>query len=310
MITTNPLWRTLKPTLDGLSTESLEKDMVAIGKGKLLEIKPMKDGYADYVEAAGTTLFVEKQEGQSIQPQDIILGGSVRLIPRTMALKVSISEETLEDVNPKYVDKLLQPSKRLLASGYKTMDIDVSGLISSSTTVVGGYDNVTLASGQHILPTGAYASNYLGTAAGTAATGGMTPSVQAIMQMASAAALMLGPNGLPDSLEIKSIVCPRIQLDLWKAILKSEKLPGGNSNDLNVVRDYALNIIPIKWLDLTSTSQWGVLTDAEDGLMCLEKRKIKTNTWVDNDGMVAHHGCSYRHAIGWANWRKWFQGNV
>jgi hypothetical protein len=87
-------------------------------------------------------------------------------------------------------------------------------------------------------------------------------------------------------------------------------LPGTNFNDLNVVKGYGLKLLPIKWLDSASTTQWGLMTDAKEGFMALQKRKIKSNTWVDNDGMVAHHGVSYRMALGWANWRIWLQGNV
>jgi hypothetical protein len=301
MITSNPLWRLLKPTIDGITTESLEKAQVCIGKGKIVQIENMEDGYADDIEVAGTTLLEEKAEGQTMSAEDIILGGTKRYIPKTMAKKVSISEETLED--NKY-EKVLQPSKRLMASAYKTQDIDFANMLLASTTQLGGYDNVALASTSHTLVAGGTTSNYLNAGVG------MTPSPQALIQMRSLATLMPGPNGLVDSLELEGIVFPEIQLDLWKVITGTEKAVGSNYNDLNTVKSYGLALHPVKWFDAVSTTFWGCITDAKDGLKFLQRRKIKGNTWVDNDGMVAHHGVSYRCSVGWSNWRHWLQGNV
>jgi hypothetical protein len=301
MITSNPLWRLLKPTIDGITTEGLEKAQVCIGKGKIVQITTMEDGYADDVESAGTTLLEEKAEGQPMTAEDIILGGTKRYIPKTMAKKVSISEETLED--NKY-EKVLKPSKRLMASAYKTQDIDFANMLLLSTTQLGGYDATALASTSHVLVAGGTTSNYLNGGVG------MTPSPQALIQARAMATLMPGPNGLVDSLELEGIVFPEIQLDLWRVITGTEKAVGSNFNDINTVKSYGLDLHPVKWFDAVSTTFWGVITDAKEGFRCLEKRKIKGNTWVDNDGMVAHHGVSYRMAIGWSNWRKWIQGNT
>jgi hypothetical protein len=306
MITSNPLWKLLKKTIDGITTESLEKAQVCIGKGKLLTLDTMEDGYADDIEVAGTGLLAQKAEGAPMATDDIIIGGTKRYIPKTMAKKVSISEEAMED--NKYV-KALQISKRLVASAYKTQDIDVASLILNAASVTGGYDGVALASTAHVLPTGAHACNYLGSSVdGTAI--GATPSPQAVQMMRAQAALQLGPNGIIDSLELTAIVCPETQRDLWKIILGTDKAVGSNYNDINTVADYGLKLIPVKWFDAVSTSVWCGLTNADDGLKAMQKRKITSNTWVDNDGMVAHHGVSYRMAQGWSNWRCIIMGNV
>ena len=41
-----------------------------------------------------------------------------------------------------------------------------------------------------------------------------------------------------------------------------------------------------------------------------EKKKITSTTWTDNACLVLHHGIYYRMALGWSNWRCFFQGNV
>jgi len=306
MITSNPLWKMLKKTIDNITTESLKKAQVCIGKGKLVTIETMEDGYADDLEVGGIGLLAQKTETAPMATDTITVGGSSRYIPKTMAKKVSISEEALED--NKY-EKALQISQRLVASAYKTQDIDVASLILNATTITGGYDSVVLASTAHILPTGQHASNCLnGAVDGTALY--MTPSPQALMAARNQAVLQLGSNGIVDSLELEAIFFPDGQTDLWNVITGTAKSPGNNFNDLNTVAEYGLRKIPIKWFDAVSATTWGLLTNADDGLKCMQKRKITSNTWVDNDGMVAHHGVSYRHAIGWSNWRQVILGNV
>ena len=99
MITSNAYWKAMKKTLDGITTEDLSKEQVCFGKNKLFEMESMEDGYSDYVEVSGTTLLVEKDEGKTMAVDPgIIMGGTKRLIPRTMAKKVIISEEAMEDL--------------------------------------------------------------------------------------------------------------------------------------------------------------------------------------------------------------------
>lgn len=302
MITSNPLYKTLKPTLDNLSTDDLERLQVCIGKGKLVTFEKMKDGYADDLETAGTTLLVRKAEGAPMATDEITVGGTKRYLPKTMAKKVSISEEALEDC--KYASDVLQPAKRLLASAYRTQDVDVASIIINSvnTAYTGGYDAVVLASSSHKLPSGGTYSNILPTYS--------TPSIPALMLAKANLRLMKQPNGLITPLTPKAIVCPEIQADVWETILGSDKVTGSNWNDLNIVRSYKLKVMPIYHLDAPSATQWGLTTDAENGFRALEKRKITQNTWTDNDATVMHYGITYRMAVGWSNARCWYQGNV
>lgn len=302
-ITSNPLFRMLKKTIDSTSSESLEKSQVCIGKGKIVsKLEPMDDGYVDDLEIGGTTLFAEKNENEPMATDDIRLGGTKRYLPRTMAKKVSISEEALED--NKYKDAL-KISQRLVASAYKIQDIDIASIVLNCTANAGDYDNVVLASTAHTIPgSSATYSNYLNAGLG------MSPSPQALMQMRNMATLMLGPNGMVDSLELEALTFPDIQTDVWKVILGSANRPGSDWNDINTVKDYGLKQIPVKWYDAINTSIWAGLTSAKEGIKAFQKRKITSNTWVDNDATVAHHGCSYRMAMGWSNPRHFILGDI
>lgn len=301
MITTHPQFRLLKKTIDSLSTDNLEKYQVCIGAGKLVKSERMEDGYAEDLEIAGTTLLVQKPQGQAMATDDVQLGGSVRYLPKTMAKKVTITEEALED--NKYKEAIQAP-KRLLASAYRTQDADVASLIinSASSSYPVGFDQVSLANSAHKLPNGASVSNLLTTYS--------TPSIAALIQAKAQLGLMVGPNGLVQPLVPKLIVCPLIQEDVWRTILGSKQVTGSNWNDINIVQSYKLDILPIYHLDGASTSQWGIKTDAEEGFKLFEKRKITSTSWVDNDATVMHYGVSYRVSQGVSNWRCWLQGNV
>lgn len=299
LITSHPQFRLTKKTVDSISTDDLSKFQVCIGAGKLVTKEKMEDGYVEDLEIAGTTLLVEKPQGQPMATDDITLGGSVRYLPKTMAKKVSITEEAMEDGKYK---EAIQAAKRLTASAYRTEDADFASIIINSTSTVGGYDQLPLANSAHKLPNGSTTSNLLATYS--------SPSLAALILAKSQLGLMPGPNGLVQPLQAKLIVCPLIQEDVWKTLLGSEKVTGSNFNDINIVKSYGLKVLPIYHLDGASTTQWGLKTDADEGFKLYYKRKITGTSWVDNDATVMHYGVSYRNAQGWSNWRCWFQGQV
>jgi hypothetical protein len=304
MITTNALWKSIEYTLEDIGTEDLSKEQVAIGKGKLCKATPMKKGLVRNMEVAGTTFLLQKPEGQAMATEEIILGGIAEFIPVTMAKEVSITEEALEDNE---YDKILQPSTRLMTSAWKTEDVGVANVALNCLTTTGGYDKVALASASHLLPSGQTVSNCLASTAGGSIVG-MTPSPQALQQMRAMAALMPGPNGLPDSLELRAITFPEVQLDLWKIITQTSQSVGNNFNDINTVKSYNLDLIPVKWYDAVSQQFWACLTNAEEGITYYQRKKPSSRTWVDNNGMVAHHGVSFRGIAGWSNWRHFLLG--
>ena len=299
MITSHPLFRLMKKTIDTISTDNLEKFQVYIGAGKLVTGEPMEDGYVDDLETSGTTYLLEKPEGQPPAYDEFRLGGVKRYLPKTMAKAMSITEEAMED--NKYKDAI-KAANRLTASAYRTEDADFASILITATTVVGGYDQVALASSSHLTPSGQTVSNI--------ASVYSSPSLPALIQAKAQLGLMPGPNGLPQPVMAKAIVCPLIQEDVWNTLLKSEKVTGSNFNDINIVKGYGLKVLPIYHLDGASTTMWGLKTDADEGFKLFQKRKITNKSWVDNAADVMHYKVSYRNAQGWSNWRCWFQGQV
>ena len=300
LIVSHQLYKTLKPTIDSITTESVEVPEWVYSK--IVKPSNMKHGRADDVEVAGTTFLYEKPQGAQTAEDTVIIGGTKTYFPRTFAKKVIVTMESLDDCQ--YVEEILKPMKRLQGSAKKTRDIDCAGLIINSTNTAqpGGYDNLSLANSAHVLVGGGTQSNVASTYA--------TPSIQALMLMRAQLGQMKGPNGLIDPRVAKQLVCPLMQEDVWKTILGTEKVTGSNFNDINVTREYKLELCAVPWLDASSSTQWGTVTDAEDGLKCLEKGKIVKSTWTDNDRDVLNYKVKYRVAIGWSDWRGWYQGNT
>ena len=291
------VYKSLKETLDRVSTDDLKKKQKL---SQVFEMTSMKDAWVDDVEYAGTTLVKYKPQGEVLAVGSMTEGGTKRYNARTFGLSILVAEETLEDCKYKEV---LQMAKRLNKSAYKTQDIDGANVINLSTTAaaIGGFDSVCLASASHTLPAGGTWSNIAPYA---------TPSVAAIIAANVAVQKYPDPNGLMEGVDMDTLVCPLAQEAAWQTVLETEKVAGGANNDLNVTKRYGLKLVSWKWLDLASVTQWGIVTDAENGLMWKTKRAIRSRTWVDNQAEAMWYSVSYRADWGWSNSRCWLQGNV
>lgn len=303
IITTSNIYKSLKAILDNIITDP------AMGAGdqilsKYLEVKSMSDNYEIDQEIAGTTLLQEKAEGANATVGSIQEGFETRYIARTQALHLHVAEEAIED--SKY-DKYINAAKRLTRSAYKTQDLDAANMIIRSTnTVQLGGDSVVLGSASHTLPMGGTWSNI--------ADLYQTPSQAALIAAITKVGKYPSPNGQTEGYMIKKIVCPLAQWAVWETILKSTQSPGGNNNDINVVGPKGsmggIEVVPVKYIDASSTTVWGAVTDAENGLQWRNRRKVKSRTWVDNDAEVMKYGVSYRATKGWSDARGWYQGNT
>lgn len=301
IVTTSTIFRSLKLTLDNILTEDTrnpEKDLIL---KKWMEVKKMTDQYEDDAEVAGTLLLQEKAEGADSAVGTIQEGGIKRYISRTLALNIHIAEEALEDA--KY-EKYIQAAERLVKSAYKTQDLDATNVLarSTSTSYPGGVDNLCLGNASHTLPYGGTWSNIAGVYS--------TPSRAALIGAITAVAKYPSHNGIVEGYTVEKIVCPKSQWAVWEGIVGSEKVPESNANEINVVKGLGIEIVPIKYLDASTTTLWGAITDAENGLQWRNRRAVRKRSWVDNDAEIMKFGVSYREAHGWSNPRGWYQGNT
>lgn len=304
IITTTNVYKSLKAILDNVITDPVDSGKSDLIYPKFMEVKSMSDNWEVDQEVAGTLLLREKAEGANAEVGSIQEGYEKRYVARTWALHLHIAEEALEDT--KY-DKYIGAAKRLTRSGYKTQDLDATNLLirATNTSYVGG-DGVPLASASHTLPYGGVWSNV--------ADVYQTPSRAALIAAITKAGKYPSPNGMTEGYQIKKLVVPLAQWATWEGIVKSRLVPESNNNEINVVGPGGsmggIEVIPNKYLDQASTTFWGAITDADNGLQWRNRRKMRSRTWVDNDAEVMKYGVSYRADKGWSDARGWYQGNV
>lgn len=304
IIQTSHVYRSLKPVLDNLIDDPADSGKADLIYPKWMKVKNMTDNYEIDAEMAGTLLLQEKAEGANAQVGSLQEGPETRYIARTYALHLHVAEEAIEDSK---LDKYIAASRRLLRSAYKTQEYDaVNVLIRATNTAYVGGDGVPLASANHPLPYGGTWSNIADAYA--------TPSRAALIAAITKIGKYPSSNGMVEGYGIKAIVAPLAQWATWEGIVKSTNVPENANNELNVVGPRGsmggIKVIPIKYWDAASTTAWGIITDADDGLQWRNRRKVRSRTWVNNDADVMKYGVSYRSAKGWSNARGWYQGNV
>lgn len=282
----------LKETLEAIETDDMGDEGSKAIFPKWLTVKTMSDNYIEYYEIAGSGLAGEKPEGESYPVGTIIEGPLTRFNARTFGQRMIVSDEAIEDV--KY-DKVIQAAKRNNRSLWKLADFDATLMLvrATNTSFVGG-DGLPLASASHVLPGGGTYSNVLATP--------MSPSKASLVIATAQLMQQVGHDGLIDGVEPKKALFPVQQWGVWREVLGSSYDPTpGAYNAINVInRDLNITPVPIKYWNTTST-QWALLTDADQGLMWFWRRKPKSNTWVTEDKTMMNYAISARWSRGWVN---------
>lgn len=282
----------LKETLEGIETDEHGSEGSKAVFKKWMTVKPMKDNYIEFYEVAGSGLAGEKPEGESIPLGTIIEGPLTRFNARTYGQRMIVSDEALEDM--KY-DKVIMAAKRNARSLWKLVDFDATLILAraTNTSFVGG-DGQPLASTAHVLPGGGTYSNMLATA--------MSPSKASLVIATAQLMQQVGHDGLIDGVEAKKAVFPVQQWGVWREVLGSSNDPTpGAFNAINPVnRDLSITPVPVKYWTNTTTN-WALITDADQGLMWFWRRQPKSNTWVTEDKTMMNYAITARWSRGWVN---------
>lgn len=280
----------LKETLDEIIDDPTDGyESSAIFK-KWCAIKSMEDHYEDDMEMGGPGLASEKTEGGEIAAGTVREGPITRYLARTFALKMLVTEEAMED--NKY-PKVINAGRRLKRAMWKTADIDATNMLVRmfNSAYVGG-DGQPLASTAHTLPNGGTFSNTLATP--------MSPSRAAFIIARSMAMKLPGHDGTIEGTDIKAVIHPVEQWAVWEGLVKSNKAPESNVNEINVAYTHDFELIPVKYWTNTSTN-YAFVTDVDNGLQFRWRRKPRSRTWTENGQEVMLHAISARWARGWSD---------
>lgn len=299
-MTTALAYKTLKATLDNIITDKTDGVEGNLTCTKYNQVENMEDNYVDDLENGGPGLATERTEGQALEVGTLYEGALTRYIARKFGLIMQITEELDED--GKYNDKYIDASRRLKRAIYKTLEIDCANVLNraANTAYVGG-DGLCLANASHTIPGGGTFSNTLGVA--------LAPSRTAAISVIQNVMLLPGHDGVTEGYQVKAIVHPVAQWGAWKGILGTDRDPGTNNNEINVVHNMGIKQIPVPFWS-ASTTNWGVLTDAPNGLKLKWRRKPKSRTWYDEATEIINHGISARWSRGWSDPRGFYFSNA
>jgi hypothetical protein len=298
--TTAVAFKTLKKTLNDIVTDDTDGVEAKAVYKKFMTVGTMPDNWIEDFERGGPGFITEKSEGQALDVGQIYNGYTKRYTSRKYGLILELTEELEED--GKYNDKYVNFARTLKRAATKTVDVACANILNRAFNAgYVGADGVSLASASHTLPGGGTYSNTLSVA--------FSPSMAALQTVVQNVMLLPGHDGTTEGYMVEKVVHPVAQLGAWRTILNSTNAPGTANNDINVVHNQGYSQIAVPFWS-SSTTNWGVITDAPNGLKLLWKRKPRSRTWIDENTEVIKHGISARWAEGWTDARCFYGSNA
>lgn len=288
-VSTSTIFDDLKDTLDTIITDK-EYGQSQWLMPKYFKQKGMTDYYHDDLEMQGLGLASEVDEGEELPHGTIGEGYITRYLARKFGLKMSVTEEAMED---KKHDKVIDAAMRLRRAMGKTIDIDAAlTLVRGWNSDYIGGDGQPLFSASHTVKGGTF-SNTLAVP--------YSPSKVGITIMTSAIRKLPGHDGEIEGYEPKRVLCPTEQWAIWEELTESKKDPtAGAFNAVNVVNGLGLDVLPIKYWTNTTTN-WAIQTDCPNGLMFRFRRRPRSKSWVENSHELMFYSVSARWARGWSD---------
>lgn len=290
----------LKDTLETVWGLTYPKSDAAGVYKKYLDEKKMSDAWVDDQEMVGPGLLQEKQQGANIELDNAIEGTSKRYTARTLALRLDVAEEIIED--NKY-EKAVSWTEMLADVAAKTPDYEGALILdrafNSSYT---GTDGLEMCSTAHLFTRGGTWSNELSTPAALSET--------ALEDIVSALRKIKNPSGLTIGLEAKRLIVPSDLEARARRYLKSSNQADTANNAINAIRDMGMfESAPVVVPFMSSTSNWFVKTNAKNGGTVYWRRKPRFKQEGDFTSEVQRYKVSLRYDMGWTD-PRWIFGSA
>lgn len=259
---------------------------------KLVNMNSSRRAYEEDFPIAGFGTLLTKGESSPVVYQDAIQGILKRYLWTTFGLGFRISEEMMED--DLYGIMGAKMSRALGRSARNNFEIVAHSPYNNafSTSFNGFYPGESLIQTNHTTIRGFSVSN-----APPSATNLSLPALQAAVESFHA---LLDESGLP------VMFIPRLLVynppDHWIAnqILKSEKLPGGNQNDINQMEREGISSHLSHYL--TNPKAWYVIADNHD-VNYFDRRPPRLTNTDDFETGDAKFKLTRRNGSGFGDWR-------
>jgi len=261
---------------------------------KIFETVQSEKNYEEGVATQSFGLAVKKPEGQAVSYDSHNQEWTRRSTHDTYGLGYVVTEEELED--NLYEAKSFNRSKLLAISMGETKEIVHANVLNRGfTNTFTGGDGVELFSAAHPTAVGNQ-SNLLAVAADF--------SELALEDMLIQMQDNKNSRGLRFPLTGKKLVV-RHELEFEvNRVLKSTLRSGTANNDINALK--SMGMLPdgyVVWHYLTDPDAWFVLTNAPNGLLSFQRRKMTFKQDNDFDTSNAKAKATERYVPDWNDWR-------
>ena len=258
----------------------------------LVNMNKSSRAYEDDFPISGFGTLQTKAEGGPFVYQDVVQGTAKRYSWLTYALGYRINEEMMED--DLYGIMGNKMSKALGRSARNNQEVLLHAPYNNafSTSYSGFTASESLCMTNHALIRGGTAAN--------------RPATDADFSLLALQAAVEHFHNLLDESSMPILMTPKMVVhgvgDYWivNQVLKTDKLPGGNQNDINQISREGLT--PHISHFITDLDAWFVLADSHD-VNYFDRRALRFQNSDDFESGDAMFKASRRAGSGWGDWR-------
>lgn len=262
------------------------------------DVSTSKKAYEEDQLVTGFGGAAVKPEGTGVVYDEAQESWTARYTHETIALAFAITQEAIED--NLYLTMGSKYSKALARSMQHTKEIKGADIFNRSfdTNYKGG-DGQPLLSATHPLINGDTYSNLLATPADF--------SEAALEDILIQLRKAVDDRGIPLALKPKSIIIPAELEYIAHRVLRTDLRPGTSDNDANAIKDKGIFGADPKIITrFTSSSNWFVKTDINDGLKYMKRKGLTRKMDTDFDTGNYRYMTRERYVFGWTDPRILF----
>lgn len=264
---------------------------------EIFDVETSDKAYEERVQYIGLGLAPVKEQNRSISFEGAKQGYVSRIVNITYAIGGIVTREAIEDGQ---YESIAMRISRYIAFSIKQTEENVAANILNRAFTAGytGGDGQILCCATHPEATGNQ-SNVL--------------SVAADLSEAAIEDLLIDINTATDSkgnriqlIGRKLVVPPQLMFEATR-ILESLQQSGTANNDINALKKMGMLPDGVAVNNyLTDTDAWFIKTDAPEGMICQDRRKVEFAQDNEFDTENAKMKGSVRKGFGWGDWRGLF----
>lgn len=295
------------PGLHSIFVDFLDADVRDFEYDKIFNIETSESAYEDEAEFAGMGPWVEKPEGESVEYDSLIQGGTKRFLHATYALGMRYSFELFDDD----MYGLIKQGPKALALGARfIIEQNSFNVFNLGFTTVTSIDGVSLFNSQHPLLGGAQATNrgpgvaaVITSVSGSAGTYPNRPNPATDLGITSLQAAirhyerMTNHQGFPAAYRPKMVLVPPELKWVAREILGSAYKPYTAENEINALVGEDLSYFVGHYL--TDEDAWFLLPDKSEHQLKFYWRKKQDEKFDDNFDTLSMKQLAYmRFSVG------------